>query len=82
MFYTWRIQNSYILSLITTIIIIIVVVVITITTTSIIIDWRNIPLGTNNETFLFVLKMCYDRANYLLIKARQIFQNLLLCQDS
>jgi len=37
-FYTWKIQNSYILRLIIAVIIIIIVVVIIMTTTSIIID--------------------------------------------
>lgn len=73
-FYTLNIQNSYILSLIITIIIIIIVVVIIITATFIIIGWRNALLDTNEETFIFMLKMCYDRAIcHSLIKVRQIF---------
>jgi len=63
-FYTWKIQNPYILSLIITAIIIIIVIIIIITTTSIIIIyWRNILLDTIEKIFLLMLKMCYDLDN-------------------
>jgi hypothetical protein len=36
-------------------------------------------LDTNEETFLFMLKMCYDGANcFLLIKTRQIFPLVII----